>query len=298
VRRAILAALIAVPLGVASAHGSSAAKGSLIAFWSDRGGLPGVWVMKTDGSARRLLTGTRARAKRSDFSPNGRMLVFDGQPARGNVFDFDIQVIRVDGRGRKRLTHGPARDLEPRWSPDGKAIVFQRQYGEFGPRSIWTIRPSGKGLRRLAEGSSPVWSADGRTLLFARATAEELGTDIYRMNADGTGAGLLYRSPDDDVPSAAAKDGRILFTRLSRSRPAADVYLMKSDGAGARRLPLGSGFRVGAAFSPDGRKILFTRVTRRPNGERGQVSVANVDGSKIRNLSRNRFDENAESWSR
>jgi TolB protein len=252
--------------------------------------------MNPNGASRRLLTGNRTRAKRGDFSPDGRRLVFDGQPTNGDVFDFDIQVIGVDGRGRGRLTHGAARDVEPRWAPDGRTIAFQRQYGEFGAISVWTISASGGRLRRLAAGSSPIWSPDGRTLLFARATGGSSGNDIYRMSRDGTAQRLVFRSPDDDFPSAWSRDGRILFSRLSRSRPQAGVYVMRADGTGVRRLSRGRGFRVAADFSPDRRKILYTVVTRTTNGERGQVFVMDADGSHPRNLSRNRDDENATSW--
>ncbi|MBA3717343.1 MAG: PD40 domain-containing protein [Actinobacteria bacterium] len=295
-KRLALIGLLLLSIGSFSAHGAT--RPSTLAFWSDRGGLPGVWLMKPDGTGLRLLTGTKLRAKRADFSPNGRMLVFDGQPPRGETFDFDIQVIGVDGRGRKRLTRGPARDLEPRWSPDGKTIVFQRQYGDLGPPSIWTIRPSGTGLRRLAAGSSPTWSRDGGLILFSRETSTAWGSDIYRMKADGTEAGLFFRSPDDDLPGAYSPNGRrIAFTRMSRSSPSASIYVMNADGSAAQRLTPPTGFRMVADWSPDGRKILFTRILRVRNAERGQVCVMNADGSQPRNLSRNRFDENAESWS-
>lgn len=287
--------LLLLSCATGAASGSASNRPALIAFWSDRAGLPGVWVMKSDGTGRRLLTGARSRAKRGDFSPNGSMLTFDGQPSQGDVFDFDIQVIGVDGRGRKRLTHGPARDLEPRWSPDGKTIVFQRQRSDLGSPSIWTVRPSGGIPRRLAAGSSPVWSADGSKLLFSRPAAR--GQDIYVMHADGTGARPFYRSRDDDYPSAWSNDGkRILFTRISRTTQQADVWAMKADGSSARRLTKGRGYRLAADWSPDRRHVLFTRITNLAQSERGQVFVMNADGSHVRNFSRNRADENAESW--
>jgi len=295
VKSALLAAVF-LSLVAASARGS-AKPSPLIAFWSDRSGLPGVWVMKPDGTGRRLLTGVRTRAKRGDFSPRGSMLVFDGQPPRGDVFDFDIQVIGVDGHGRKRLTRGPARDLEPRWSPDGSTIVFQRQYGELGARSIWMVSPAGGKPYRLAAGSSPVWSADGERLLISRQTASAWGEDIYVMRTDGRQARLFYRSRDDDYPSAWSHDGkRILFTRISRVRQQADVYSMESDGSFPRRLTRGKGYRLAADWSPNRRQILFTRVAKLTQSERGQVFVMSADGSHVRNLSTNSADENAESW--
>lgn len=291
--RLALTGLLLLALAVPAARSSESSAG-LVAFWSDRAGLPGVWVMKADGSSRRLLTGTSSRSKRGDFSPKGRMLVFDGQPPTGEIFDFDIQVIGVDGRGRHRLTHGPARDLEPRWSPDGTAIVFQRQYGEFGPQSIWTTRPAGGQPRRLTAGFGPTWSPDGSKLLFSRRT-QRWRSDVYVMNADGRHARLLFRSDDDDFPAAWSRN-RILLTRLSRSSSQGDVFIVRPDGRGARRLTHCRGLCYAADFSPDRRRILFTRVTTVTHSERGQVFVMATDGSNPRNLSRNRADENAASW--
>jgi Tol biopolymer transport system component len=291
--RLALVGLLLLALGVPAA-GHSASSTGLIAFWSDRAGLPGVWVMKADGSSRKLLTAARSRSKRGDFSPSGRMLVFDGQPPSGDIFDFDIQVIRVDGRGRHRLTHGAARDLEPRWSPDGTTIAFQRQVGELGPRSIWTVPPAGGVATRLAAGFSPIWSPAGRRLLFSRET-RGWGSDVYVMDADGSHVRLFFRSKEDDIPAAWNRRG-VLLTRLSRTSPHGDVYVMRSGARAVERLTHCRAICYAADFSPDGRDILFTRVTTVVHSERGQVFAMGADGSKPRNLSRNSADENAESW--
>jgi tricorn protease-like protein len=54
--------------------------------------------------------------------------------------------------------------------------------------------------------------------------------------------------------------------------------------------------RFAADWSPDERHILYTRIVSRSSGENGDVFVMDDDGAHPRNLSRNRWDENATSW--
>ena len=72
---------------------------------------------------------------------------------------------------------------------------------------------------------------------------------------------------------------------------------MRRDGTAVRRLTEGEpGFRIAADWSPDGRMILLTRVVERGLSQQAQVFTMSADGSRARNVSRNRFDENATSW--
>jgi Tol biopolymer transport system component len=274
--------------------GAKSAQTGLISFWGDRSGRPAVWVMRADGSGRHPVTTGPMNAKRGELSPDGRFVAFDGasRPTR-TLTEFDIHVIGVDGRGRRDLTSGPSRDVEAHWSPDGRTLVFQRRPTEFGPWSLWRIGVDGRGLRRLAAGHSPAWSPDGRTIAFSRRGRH--GIEMYVMQSDGSGIRPLLRGPGDDFPAAWARDGRLLFTRLAANRPQADVLVLHGNGR-VVRLTHGSGLRFAADWSPDERRILYTRIVSRSSGENGDVFVMDDDGAHLRNLSRNRWDENATSW--
>jgi Tol biopolymer transport system component len=289
----------AVVLAAGAGQGSAArARNALISFWSDRGGVPGVWVMRPDGSGLRLVTGTRWAAKRGEFSPDGRLLAFDGPPGRIPRLDFDIQVIRLAGRGRRRLTRGPARDVQASWAPDGTTLVFQRRESEFGPQAVWRVGLDGRGLRRLTAGYAPSWSPDGRTIVFARGIGRSGQSELYLIGAEGRSARRLTRTPNDEVPAAFSPDGRrILVTVFSRSRPGSWIEVLRRDGRGRRRLT-SNGRDVAAAWSPDGRRILFTRISRRGFSENGDIYVMKSDGSGVRGLTSGRFDDNATSWQR
>jgi Tol biopolymer transport system component len=289
-----LVALLAAAAATVPGSAMSAERTDWISFWGDRNGLPAVWLMRSDGTGRRLVTTGPMNAKRGELSPDGRFVAFDGasRPTR-TLTEFDIHVIGVNGRGRRDLTRGPSRDVDAHWSPDGRTLVFQRRLTEFGPWSLWRIGVDGRGLRRLAAGNSPAWSPDGRTIAFARRGRH--GVEMYLMKSDGSGIRLLLRAPGDDFPAAWARDGRLLFTRLAANSPQADVFVRHRDGR-VVRLTRGPGLRFAADWSPDERRILYTRIVSRSSGENGDVFVMDDDGSNPRNLSRNRWDENATSW--
>ena len=101
------------------AAGAASAPNGQISFWSDRAnGRAQVFVMNADGTHQHRLTNLFS-AKRGDFSPNGRKLVFDGRGYE-TLFDFDIFVMNADGSDVRRLTRGPERDTQASWSPDGR----------------------------------------------------------------------------------------------------------------------------------------------------------------------------------
>ncbi|HEX6702230.1 MAG TPA: hypothetical protein VF101_15995 [Gaiellaceae bacterium] len=283
----MLAGLVA--LGAAAAGDARRPQNGLISFWTGAG-TPAVWVMRPDGSGRRLVTRFAQPAKRGSFSPDGRRLVFDGtRTATGPRENFDVQLVRLDGTGRRWLTRGAARDTDASWSPDGRTIVFQRRLGG-GTSSIWTVRTDGTAERRLGPGTDPSFSPSGRRIAFAR------DGDVYSMRSDGSDVRRLRHARGAAYPSGWSPDGRqILFTVFSRTAHRAAVWAMRADGTGARRLTHG-GYDVAAAWSPDGKRILFTRIVPSATSERGIVAVMHADGTQIRTLTRRVADEYATSW--
>ena len=90
---------------VASTPAQTPASGApRIAFASDRGGTPDVWVMNTDGSDPKQLTDIVARDDAPSWSPDGSRIAYLSD-RDGN---FEVYVMNADGRqfGRpRRLQH-------------------------------------------------------------------------------------------------------------------------------------------------------------------------------------------------
>ena len=95
-------------------------------------------------------------------------------------------------------------------------------------------------------------------------------SEIYSVNADGSGARRLTRSLGFDGFATWSPDGRkILYHSQDRRAGTVAGVVMNADGSGKRRLP------ADGSWSPDGRKIVFGS-DRDGNGE---IYVMSADGT-------------------
>ena len=172
-----------------------------------------------------------------DWSPDGTRIAFTRSwfyPATtySPASDYaNLIVVDPDGSNETELTVGNEfYDASPSISPDGQTIVFSRGHNpayETGERAdLYTI-PIGGGIPAqltntpdYTEGD-PVWSPDGTKIAF---TAGQTGnTDIYVMNADGTGREQLTTSLGAD--SGASWRGSVSPPAPGFSRPKSAVQV-------------------------------------------------------------------------
>jgi TolB protein len=173
--------------------------------------------------------------------------------------------------------------------PGAGRIAFALDRGDVS--SIYTVRPNGKGLRRLTRpvvhqgfggDSGPVWSPDGRRVAFAR-DLPYWGADRFRVlviRADGRHEEPVTSGPFDVMPTWSPQRNRLAFVRLvvGDALVYSTIYGLT---LGSRPAELIAGRAdVAPAWSRDGSAIAFARLAD------GQPSlfVASADGTNVRPL--------------
>jgi TolB protein len=128
-----------------------------IAFVSDRGGTPQIYIMDAEGGNPRRVSFGAAHFDSPAWSPTGDRIVYVARV--DNV--FDLYVLNLRRNEVNKLTESNARNESPSWSPDGRHVVFTSNMR--GGLQIFTIDYDGlaSSLRQLTtrgDNKLPEWS--------------------------------------------------------------------------------------------------------------------------------------------
>jgi len=183
--------------------------GTMLAF--SRSNL--IKIVRSDGTGIRSID----YGSNPSWSPSGAKLVFDDGEK--------MFVIRLTGFGDK-VDLGPG--VAPSWSPDGSRIAFEGAVLG-GEADIFVMNPDGSDRVNLTNepfllDREPTWSPDGSRIVFRRLNrSEDVGYDIWAMDADGSTQVRLLSLPGAQIPSAWLPDDRILFSGNGGSIMALDL---------------------------------------------------------------------------
>lgn len=211
------------------------------------------------------------------LSNDGKTVAFlsNGSVRRGQVF---IDLWLADAETGKRIRRVVHSTLDPNFeelrvlysqsafSPDGRYLALTAQTKGRDVLYLWDVQ-AGKELKRfplaLESVTGPTWSPDGRRLVFS---GNDGGiTDLYVVNADGTGFRHLTDDKYGDLQPQWSPDGKTIAfvsdrdsASLSqmRFRPFKITLLDVATGT-TTVLPGQAGLNINPQWSPDGRSIAY-----------------------------------------
>jgi Tol biopolymer transport system component len=231
------------------------------------------WVMRSDGSGRRLIA---AHAGDIAFSTDGQSFLYvSGYPEKAALYR-----VPITGGERKRIGPAPKNGLikDPLVEPGGRRVI-DLLAGRLVVRDAdGTARDL---LTEPHEDRFPVWSPNGRQIAFVRGSEEALKGDVYLLDAAGKSERFVARNGSP----VWLRDGRLLISRPKGFATAEDPdrIVMPLDG-------------VSPAFSPDGRSIAFLRNRSEEGPEmKGEPDLIDVqstlfvqqsDGTGVRRLAK------------
>ncbi len=142
-------------------------------------------------------------------------------------------------------------------------------------------------------------SGDGVIVFYSERDGN---SEIYAMNADGTGLRRLTNDPAEDDSPAISPDGSRIVFLTSRHDPAPkfpffkyEIYVMDIDGANQQRLTTTDAGENHPAWSPDGKKIVFDADY---DGDgKSEIYTTNADGTGVTRLTTNEANDQFADWS-
>ena len=225
-----------------------------------------VVLFNVDGSGRRVVFGNPERnALAPAFSPTGDRIAFGVgqffQAAQGAATADIAVMLSVGGGEPELLTQGGGNFGFPSWSPDGKRIVYRAAGADHN--GLYIVDVATKKVTTLMEGKThvnfPKWSPRGDRIAF---TADIDGDyEVYTVTPDGKDLKRVTNRPGNDAHNSWSPDGEwIAFTSEA------------------------GGFKDESPIHP---------YNPQPYGD---IFVVRADGSDVRMLTDDQFEDGTPSW--
>ena len=260
---------------------------------------PYIYVVNSDGTQPRQVTDSGYYPSFDGWSPDSSRLIYSD--------DRGLFVVDIDGTRTRKLADKPSgHGLRSRgWSPDNDHIAYRRfGDGKDGKAELFVVDTNGYTTRQLTTTSSASidsWSPDGTQILYS----EDSG--IFIVNVDGTNTRRLATYPDTRIDHdfiGWSPDGSLVAYILNPSsfRTQLNVFSTGAIQEGVTDSknykpyfggwsPLGTAIAYNIKIS-DGYQLAIT------SGKQDrEIFLTDVEGTNIRQLTDNTFDEAGPLWS-
>jgi serine/threonine protein kinase len=236
-----------------------------LAFVSERGGKPQIYLMDINGQNVSQLTSVPEGACQPAWSPDGAQLVFV-TPCNGKKDWYEdgslyiINVADTTGSAPKPFIVLIGGEFDPAWSTAGIAFTYLQNNQR---PQVYVATSEGTNHRPLSLGrsvdSQMAWAPDGLKFAF-RNTSRATTPTIYWMNTNGTFApnrsnpDPITRDLDTSYPDWSPDGQYVLFQAQSQ------VWITQWDALGFNAVALttvGQGANLEPVWSPDGQWIAF-----------------------------------------
>jgi serine/threonine protein kinase len=253
-----------------------------IAFASNRLGLPQIWVMKADGTAKHQITDMPEGACQPSWSPDGLQLVFIS-PCAFNQETYpgaSLFIINYDSTGLQPLPTMPGGDFDPDWGPDGNRIVFT-SLRDYNRAQVYVMDLNDNTVTSLSNNTvsdaQPAWSPDGNEVAFVSTRRGPF--QIWIMSDNGEDQVLFSRSGSlKDTHPVWSPDGMvILYTQSEVLGGVPRMVAARFEGESfteKRVIPEIIPMREGV-YSPDGFWITYEGW---PDGSNHDIYIMTTNG--------------------
>jgi eukaryotic-like serine/threonine-protein kinase len=243
----------------------NATPGEMIAFASDREGVPQVFLLRLSDGTIQKVTSLAQGACQPAWSPKGDRLVVIS-PCSGVTTPHkkaSLYLMNPDGSGLTSLITMPGGDFDPDWSPDGNKIAFTSMRDSTEKMVKYFIYVydfvNGKSTRILKttpNQQNPQFSPDGSQIAFEMFPTND--AQIYVMNADGSNPSQVTKLTEGPArfPAWFADGLSLMFTQVAKS---GTLWEKGIDGSGSKMKPMLGITQPAknAAFSPDGMWLIY-----------------------------------------
>jgi Tol biopolymer transport system component len=223
-----------------------------------------LWVMDANGSGATALSTDDIPEESPAWFPSGNKLAFGRTTGvtsgMGSNFDLYVRTLDTAGNvtGTTQFTSDASYDSQPAVSPDGTKIAFVSTRD--GDDEIYVMRadkPEGPDNRpvKLTNNTAnrdlrPDWSPDGTKITFMRWYPSTRSSDIWVMNANGSGKrNLSINTQAYEQEPVFSPNGR-LIAYSSNPDGDFDIWRMRADGTGRSKLTNNTLFDANPNWQP------------------------------------------------